>query len=74
VSFPGTEILNGGVVVGVDEGVVPPGRGGGLAALEDEVGGGIGRGLLLLVLGEEKGEAGSAGVVVVVVGVGVGEG
>jgi len=52
--------------------VVPPGRGGGLAVLEDEMGGYIGRRLLLLILGEEKGEAGFAGVVVVVVGVGEG--
>jgi len=71
VSLPGTEIL---VVVGVEEGVVSAGRGGGLAALENEVGGCIGRGLLLLVLGQEKREAGSAGVVVVVVGVGEGGG
>ena len=52
--------------------MVPPGRGGGLAALEDEMGGYIGRGLLLLILGEEKGEAGFAGVVVVVMGLGEG--
>jgi len=68
VSFPGVEILNGDV----DEEVIRPGRGGGLSALEDEMGGYIRRGLLLLILGEEKREAGFASVVVVVVGVGEG--
>jgi len=42
VSFPGAEILNSDVVVGIDEGVISPGRGGGLAVLEDKVGGCIG--------------------------------